>query len=84
MKRRRAEKIANPRTGVLKVPPSAFLREVYLGKDVDPSMPNDLTKVFTPNGFFSVDSPVCPSSSIGGVAAQTHQDMIPIKPEILF
>jgi hypothetical protein len=45
-KRRRAEKIANPRAGVLKVPPSAFPREIYLGKDVDPSTPDDLMKIF--------------------------------------
>ena len=83
-KRRRAEKIANPRIGVLKVPPSAFPREVYLGKDADPSTPDDLMKVFTPDGSFSVSDLVCPSGSIGGVAAQTYQDMIPINPEILF
>jgi hypothetical protein len=83
-KRRRAEKIANPRTGVLKVPPSAFPREIYLGKDVDPSTPDDLMKIFTPDGSFSVDDTVCPSGSIGGVAAQAYQDMIPFNPEIMF
>jgi hypothetical protein len=83
-KRRRAEKIANPRAGVLKVPPSAFPREIYLGKDVDPSTPDDLMKIFTPDGSFSVDDPVCPSGSIGDVAAQAYQDMIPFNPEILF
>jgi len=77
-KRRRAEKIANPRTGVLKVPPLAFPREVY------PSTPDDLMKVYTPDGSFSVDDPVCLSDSIGGVSAQTYQDMIPINLEILF
>jgi hypothetical protein len=41
-------------------------------------------KIFTPDGSFSVDDPVCPSGSIGCVAAQTYQDMIPINPEILF
>ncbi len=81
-KRRRTEMTANPRTGVLKVPPSAFPREVYLGKDVDPSTPDDLTKVFTPDGSFSVDDPACPIGSIGAIAAQTYQDMIP-SPEAL-
>ena len=51
-KRRRAEKIANPRTGVLKVPPSAFSREVYLRKDVDPSTPDDLTELIQPRWVF--------------------------------
>ena len=66
---------------MLKVPLSALLHEVYLGKDVDPSTPDDLMKVFTPDGSFPVDEPIYQRSSIGGVAAQMHQDMIPIKPE---
>jgi hypothetical protein len=37
---------------VLKVPPSAFPREVYLRKDVDPSTPDDLTELIQPRWVF--------------------------------
>ena len=74
--------IPNPKTGVLKVPLSVFPREVFLGKNLDPLMPDDLTKVFTPDGSFSVEDSVGQSGNIGGIVAQTYQDLIPFSPEI--
>lgn len=41
---------------VLKVPPSEFPKEMFGAKDLDPSAPEDLVTVFTPDGHFPVDS----------------------------
>ena len=38
---------------VLKIPPAAFPRELATGcKNLDPSTPQDLNTIFTPNGSF--------------------------------
>jgi len=40
---------------VLKVPPSEFPKEMYGAQDLDPSVLDDLNKVFTPDGSFPVE-----------------------------
>ncbi|KAL7535634.1 hypothetical protein ACHAXR_006622 [Thalassiosira sp. AJA248-18] len=62
---------------VLKVPPSEFPTEMFDGKDLDPSTPDDWNKVFTPDGSFPVDT-----TNRG--SKQKYQDKIAIPSEEYF
>jgi len=57
--RRKKRKTSEPAVPVpvLKVPPSDFPKEMYGTKDLDPSAPEDMNTVFTPDGSFPVGSP---------------------------
>ena len=55
-KKKRKVEPAKPAVSVLKVPPSAFPKELYEGKNMDPSTEEDLNRVFTPQGSFPLDA----------------------------
>lgn len=70
-KKRKLEK-NTARVSVLKVPPAAFPKEMRSGKDLNPSAPDDMNKVFCPDGSFPVDEAANP---IGGNSPK-YQDLI--------
>jgi hypothetical protein len=61
---------------VLKIPPAAFPRELATGcKNLDPSTPQDLNTIFTPNGsFLANDDDIALTIK--------YQDLIPYNPDI--
>jgi hypothetical protein len=61
---------------VLKIPPAAFPRELATGcKNLDPSTPQDLNTIFTPDGSFLADDDDI-------AMAIKYQDLIPYNPDI--
>ena len=74
-KKKRKLEIVAPKP-VLKVPPAEFPKEMFNGKDLDPSTPDDLNQVFTPDGFFPADD-----DAAAAVLKQKYQDRI--FPEVL-
>ena len=71
-KKRKFEK-PTPLVSVLKVPPSAFPKEMCCGEDLDPSTPEDMSKVFVPDGGFPINESVQPLLDF----PQKYQDWIP-------
>lgn len=77
-KKKKVEKVSAAPVHVLKVNPKAFPLEMYNGKDLDPSKPEDLNTIFTPDGCF-------PAGGDGSKTnEQKYQDFIPIVQESHF
>ena len=68
-------KFENPTTfvSVLKVPPSAFPKEMCCGEDLDPSTSEDMDRIFLPDGAFPGNESVIPLLG----TSQKYQDLIP-------
>lgn len=71
-KKRKFEK-SSAVVSVLKVPPSAFPKEMCRGKDLDPSTPEDMNMVFSPDGVIPMNESAMPSLG----CSQKYQDLIP-------
>jgi len=61
---------------VLKIPPSEFPKEMYITEDLDPSGPDDLNQIFTPDGSFQVDD-----TQGGSKKQKKYQNVIEIAAE---
>lgn len=71
-KKRKFEK-SSAFVSVLKVPPSAFPKEMCRGEDLDPSTPEDMDMVFVTDGVIPTNESVIPILH----CSQKYQDLIP-------
>ena len=69
---------------VLKVHPSEFPVELFGLTDSDPSDPEDMTKIFTPEGAFDAEDSSSPGFPLVWKAASKYQDIIEVKIEKSF
>lgn len=78
-KKKQRLSISAPGKPVLKVRPQDFPKEMFVAKDLDPSTPEDMNTIFTPDGIF----PVEPNQASGLQGTeQKYQDTIEISHDL--
>lgn len=70
------KKLKFPQTEIPKVLPTDFPQEMFNGQDLDPSTPDDMNRIYTPDGHFPANEGDDATTPVTGV--DQYQERIPI------